>query len=554
MTAHNERYALVFNGEVYNFKELRDNLKSLGVQFRSTSDSEVVLYALIEWGTAALDRFNGMFALGFYDAVDKLLLLARDHAGIKPLYYLNRPQGVVFASQYNQLLTHPWSRDLGISNEALGLYLRLAYIPAPYGLLQDSHMLEPGSWLEVNADGRLRHGKYFAFPQNKKPSVEGRDAIEAVDAAVTQAVERQLVSDVPVGAFLSGGIDSPLVVAKMRSANNGSMRAFTIGTDGDQTDESADAIIYAREFGIEHTVEHINPDNAVELIDDVIEACGEPFGDYSMFPTILVSRIASREFKVMLSGDGGDELFWGYSNRFGPLMQAAQRVQHAGWLRRMRWNIQDLLSSVVLHNRLYRASSGELHRKMLTHLPEFCLRKVFPSLSPWPMDFEALSYTGWELDKTAHCARWNEFVYHLPWVLLKVDRASMYHSLEVRVPLLDRQVIDVATQIDWRECLDTVNMIGKIPLRRTLARHVNYQTEKKRGFVVPMRKWLRTSLRGMFETHVLQRDEILGLGIDRSALNALFNEHLSGQQDHSWGLWPLLSLALWVDKHFQLQS
>ncbi|MGH7963151.1 MAG: asparagine synthetase B family protein, partial [Candidatus Binatia bacterium] len=234
MRTQDGRYVIVYNGEVYNFRELRQELEQEGVRFRSTGDTEVVLYALAHWGTRALSRFNGMFALGFYDAGERRLLLARDHAGIKPLYSMLTSRGLVFASQYDQILAHPWSQPLDISREALALYLRMGYLPAPYALLQNTHMLEPGTWLEMTSESRMRRGRFFAFPVYGEPNLRGAEAYEAVDTAVTAAVRRHLVSDVPVGTFLSGGIDSPLVAAKMRAVSNGPVRAFTIGTNGDQ--------------------------------------------------------------------------------------------------------------------------------------------------------------------------------------------------------------------------------------------------------------------------------------------------------------------------------
>ena len=552
MTAGNDRYALVFNGEVYNFMDLRKQLASRGVKFCSTSDSEVVLQALIEWGSEALTKFNGMFALGFYDRAEKRLLLARDHAGIKPLYYLTCPDGVVFSSQYDQLLAHPWSRNLKVSEEALGMYLRLAYIPAPYALIKDTHMLEPGMWMEISADGHVKQGRFFIFPHYVTPSLRGEEAIEAVDEAVTAAVKRHLVSDVPVGAFLSGGIDSPLVVAKMRAVSTNAINTFTIGTGEKETDESEDAMEYAREIGVEHKVEHISPDQAVDLIGDVIDACGEPFGDYSIFPTLMVSRLASRDHKVVLSGDGGDELFWGYPDRFATLLNLTKDFRRPQWFRKIRWRMN---KSFFIGNRskcLPMASLGDCHRSMHNHLPEALLKEIFPSLPAWPSECGAFAYNGCEPDRIAQSSRWNEFVYHLTMVLMKVDRASMYNSLEVRVPLLDREVIEVASRIDWRDCLNIDQRIGKLPLRRTLARYVKHQTYTKRGFEVPMATWLRTSLKGLFEEAVLKQTDILGLEINRKALSKIFDRHVNGERNFAWGLWPLLSLSLWVKKHYNL--
>ena len=554
MTIGNGRFVLVFNGEVYNFQELRYELESRGVQFRSTSDSEVVLHALIEWGNKALERFNGMFALAFYDSVERRLLLARDHAGIKPLYYLIRPQGIVFGSQYNQILAHPLSRHLRISQESLGLYLRLAYIPAPYALLENSYMLEPGTWIQFDVEGRIQRERYYQFPQYDTERLKGHEAIEAVDAVTTEAVKRHLVSDVPVGAFLSGGIDSPLVVAKMRAVSAASIEAFTIGTGEEATDETTDALAYAREFGVDHTVATMSQDDSLDFIDEVIDACGEPFGDYSMFPTMMVSRLASQKYKVMLSGDGGDELFWGYTGRFGPLVGRAQEFQTPRWGRWVGKGLQRIFGKGNSGYSLTHRSLGHWHRSMLTHLPEHALRQVFPSLAAWPADYIAFENNSCESRSAAKYSRLSEFECHLPYVLMKVDRASMYHSLEVRVPFLDREVIEVASRIDWRECLDLDQKLGKIPLRMVLARYAKHHTRVKRGFEVPMGEWLRTSLREKFEETLLTRNEILGLEIDRKSLRTLFDRHLQGQGNYSWGLWPLLSLGLWVDRHYATQK
>jgi len=548
MTVGNGRYALVFNGEVYNFMDLRRQLESRGITFRSASDSEVVLYALIEWGAEALAKFNGMFALGFYDSVEKKLLLARDHAGMKPLYYLLCDDGIVFGSQYDQLLAHPWSSQFKVSEEALGLYLRLGCIPAPWAIKENTHMLEPGMWMEISADGHCKRGQFFTFPQYVQPSLRGEEALEAVDEAITAAVKRHLVSDVPVGAFLSGGIDSPLVVAKMRSVSSNNIQTFTIGTGEKDTDESADARAYAQEIGVDYTVEYISPSRVLELTSDVIDACGEPFGDYSVFPTLMVSRLAGRDHKVVLSGDGGDELFWGYPSRFGRLIQLTDDLRIPLWLRRLQWVRKRVLSRV--NDRcLLMDSLGDGHRAMHTRLPEALLEKIFPSLPAWSLESNVYAYDGRDPDRIAQLSRWHELVYHLTMVLMKVDRASMYNSLEVRVPLLDREVLDVASKLDWRECLNVGQKLGKLPLRHTLARNVKYQTHGKRGFEVPMATWLRTSLKEMFEAYVLKRTDFLGLELNRMALRRVFESHINGRSNYAPGLWPLLSLALWEKKY-----
>ena len=548
MVSEDGRYVLVFNGEVYNFPELRRALEQRGIRFRSRSDSEVVLYALAEWGIDALDRFNGMFALGFYDVREQKLLLARDHAGIKPLYYLQHSAGLLFGSQYDQLLVHPWSDGLAFSPTAASLYLHLATVPAPFGILENTFMLEPGSWLEVDRKGRISQGHYYEFPRYRVPTLTGREALDAVDAAVSGAVKRQLVSDVPIGAFLSGGIDSPLVCAKMQEVCDSEMRAFTIGTGGDRTDESQDAIRYARELGMQQTLVHVVPDDAVDMLDDVISACSEPFGDFSIFLTLLVSRLARQDFTVMLSGDGGDELFWGYAQRFGALMAGVGDFRHSLRGRRVRQVARRLARRPQTDSHRH-DSVGGWQRAMHSRLPEPWLKKVFPQMSRWPADYTAYDFKGSDPERAAQWLRWNEFLSHLTGVLLKVDRASMYNALEVRVPLLDREVIDVAVQVDWRDCFSPEQGIGKIPLRKSLARHLKFQTSDKRGFEPPMGKWLRTSLRPFMEDVLLTRDSLAGVAVDRRALRALYQQHLQGRREFGWGLWPLLSLALWEQRH-----
>jgi len=541
------RYALLFNGELYNFRQLRAELERAGLVFHTTGDTEVVLKALMQWGRAALARFNGMFALGFYDARRRTLLLARDHVGIKPLYTLLTDDGLLFASQYDQLLAHPWANGLGVDAASLGLYLRLGYVPAPYGLLERTGMLEPGCWLEASADGCVSRGRYYAFPVNQEPDLRGEAAYEAVDAAVGEAVRRQMISDVPLGVFLSGGIDSPLVAAW--AAETEHLKAFTIGTDGDIYDETATATRYAAALGLRHVVEQYTPDKALAWLEHVIAACGEPLGDYSIFPTLLVSGLARRDVTVMLSGDGGDELFWGYVHRFGAVLRLAEGFRHPHAVRSVRHGLSRLRGSNRRQN-LRWPTIGDWYGAQHARLSEGALASLFDGLPPPPATFQLFQYDGWRQDETARWLRWNEMTGHLTRVLLKVDRASMYHSLEVRVPLLDREVINVAARVDWRSCLDLRRNLGKLPLRRALARHLDQQSQAKRGFTVPMENWLRGPLLPVFRDTVLGRPDVLGLPLDRPTLEGMLADHVAGRADHSLWLWSLLSLVLWSERYW----
>ena len=549
MMDKSERYALVFNGEIYNFRDIRRELEGKGFVFASSGDGEVVLKALIAWNTDALDRFNGIFAIAFYDRQTKELLLARDHAGIKPLYFLTGKNGVTFASQLDQILAHPWSKGHEVDQQALGLYLRIGYIPAPYSILQDSSMLEPGAWVRFDTEGKRCGGNYWQPLTNVGDKIGGDDAVDAVDQTIAAAVKRQLVSDVPVGAFLSGGIDSPLVVAKMVEAGHPEVRTFTIGTKEHESDESIDARLYATELGVDQVIENITPDRVLELLPEVIEASTEPFGDYSIFPTMLVSKLASREFKVMLSGDGGDELFWGYPERTAQLIISAPDLRTPHLLRRMRSAFRMIAGRGKSVDLKYR-TIGDWYLERHTRMRDSRLKSIFPQLRTLPDDFNGFDFASHDRSDTAEWLRWNEFMYHLTMVLLKVDRASMHFSQEVRVPLLDKEVINVAARVDWRSCIDLRRKQGKLPLRKSLAKHVRHQTQVKKGFEAPMAEWLRGPLRQQFEELVLGQPELLGQAIDRRYLQTVYDEHLSGHQNHARGLWPLLSLALWKDAHF----
>lgn len=521
MLTSDRRFALVFNGELYNFREIRKGLEARGVGFRSTGDAEVVLYALAVYGMEALQRFNGMFALALYDTLTRRLLLARDHAGIKPLYVLEGREGLLFASQYDQILAHPWARDRGVNAGALGLYLRIGYIPAPLALLDGTRALEPGSWISAGADGCLSRGRYFELSRYQAPDLHGPDALEAVDAAIGAAVRRQLVSDVPLGVFLSGGIDSPLVAAKAREALDAPLPAFTLGTGGGRFDESPAAARYAAALGLQHIVRTVAPAEVVGLLDDVVTAYSEPHDDFSIFPTAIVSRLAREHVTVVLSGDGGDDLFWGYPDRMvRPLREP-----------------------------LAETGASQMRRHLFVNPRQ--LEAVFGALPAPPPEFSLFAFDGGDADTVAQWLRWNEYSAHLGRVLLKVDRASMHHSLEVRVPLLDREVVEIAARVDWRSCVDLRRGMGKLPLRASLRRHVPFQTGPKRGFTVPMSAWLRGPLRPVLEDMVLSRRELMGLDLNQAELARVFRRHRMRLEQAPWLLWRLLSLALWEARHYR---
>jgi len=550
MRTSDGRGILVFNGEVYNFRALRQQLEREGVQFRSSSDTEVVLSALHRWGVAALARFDGMFALAFWDLDRRQLLLARDPVGIKPLYVLEHRLGLVFGSQYDQVVRHPWCERQRIDVQALGTFLRLGWVPPPEGLIHGTHMLEPGTALLVDTTGSRRTVTFRSF-LDEAPSITARsEADELVDRSVRASVAAQLVSDVPVGVFLSGGIDSPLVASEARRSLP-EVPSFTIGSDDPLHDESADAQRYATAIGTRHVARTLGPAVARAAVDELAHAFSEPFGDLSALPTLLVSGVARESVTVALSGDGGDELFWGYP-RFSKVAGAA------GWF---RWP------------RVLRMAARQGLRAAPRRRPPAGVD--FPSVGDWYLDahayvrrrsFAALAPAvagqwrppqAFRYDGPADARsillwmRRNEWRHHLPMILLKVDRASMHHGLEVRVPLLGHEVDAVAERLDPSTCIGPTE--GKLPLRAALRARVgpDVVTSGKRGFSAPVDRWLKRELRGPVEESLLDPLVFASDLLDRRAIARLYQRHLDGPQDHTKALWALLALQRWADHHLR---
>lgn len=554
MVTPDGEHVVVFNGELYNYRELRAELRARGHEFRSTSDTEVVLRSLAEWGTAALARFNGMFAIGWYRPGTRQLVLARDPIGIKPLSWWWSPEAFVFGSQYDQVVRHRRCRRDDVDGHVLEMYLRLGFLPAPWGLIRGTGQLEPGHWLEVSP-GTAPIVRPFRTPQAAPPLADrlrGRAADDAVAAAVEAAVVRQSVSDVEMGCFLSGGVDSPLVAAHLQGASSTPIPAFTIGTEDAASDESAAATAYADELGVEHHLRRIGGVDAAAMIDQVAAAYPEPFGDYSSFPTLMVSELAAERVKVVQSGDGGDELFWGYP-RFDKVAHAQRwfRLPHAA--RVAGYAVTKPLPNPRRPARgIMFPSIGDWYLDAHSGLRDRDFSTIAPDLPGLPETFDLFAYRGpGTHDDLMQWMRSNELRCHLPMILQKVDRASMFHSLEVRVPLLDLDLVDLAASVDPSACL--ADGVGKGPLRRALSRVVPAERIPlpKKGFTVPLRDWLRGDLRGVVQERLIARDPFPNGFFDRNGLAAFYEEHRSGRRDLTRGLWNLLALQLWADAHLR---
>ncbi|MCB0027274.1 MAG: asparagine synthase (glutamine-hydrolyzing) [Anaerolineales bacterium] len=557
MTSASGRSVLVYNGEIYNFQALRHELEQKGYQFRSTGDSEVLLTALEEWGTDALPRLNGMFAFAWYDRAAQTLLLARDHAGIKPLYYF-RPaggQGIAFGSQYNILLQTPWGLPGDIRPDVLQLFLSLHHIPAPYGLLQNTYQLEPGHFLQVNADGSLHQEAWWQLPRRSEPDLFGDDAVEALAGTLSAAVARQRIADVPLGVFLSGGVDSPLITAIAREQTNAHLKAFTIGNPGWEQDESADAARFGQALDVDFRLHPMSSNDAMDAMQAVMAAQHEPFADFSILPTYFVSRFARSELTVALSGDGGDELFFGYERPLSLLQSGADfrwpKLVRMGLYGAGKYGLGPRRNSVILAD-----SPGDYYFQVNGRLRPPDMRRLAPGLNGLPGDFDLYDYPAGGFDKheLAYFSRYVEFYGQLQRGLKKVDMASMHCSLEVRVPLLDREVIDVALRID-----PFSNMAGrmrKVTLQKLLGRYVPPSTipQAKRGFAIPLGDWLSAELRPLVEETLFNGSLYPDGLFDQKALQDYWQDHLNGHRSHKWGLWTLLTLQCWARTHLQTSS
>ncbi len=543
---------LVFNGEIYNHRELGRELEAAGVRFRSTSDTEVLLEWLRRHGRAGIDRLNGMFAFAFVEPLERRVLLARDHVGIKPLYLATEPggPGVAFCSRYDLLFLTGWLDPDAVRADALDLFLELCHVPSPWALHEGASQVEPGGWVEIDADGVRATGRWFAAPDDRHPDLAGGEAREAAEAAVEAAVARQRVADVDLGVFLSGGIDSPLVAAVTRAQQDRQVDAFTIGSRDWKGDESDRASRFAGLLDLHHHLLDVTDDDARRAAAAAAEAAYEPLGDYSMVPTLLVSELARPAVTVALSGDGGDELFFGYE-------RPRQLLGHSRLWRLPPTARRGLLAAARLTGRadgavdaLAHPTPGHFYRQVHGRLGLEERRRLAPGThgGPVPLDLytsgpsSQLPADGTERHRwLAAFARRAEVGGQLQRVLKKVDMASMHHSLEVRVPLLDREVLEVAHRIDPRRHLQAGRQ--KAVLAELLAERVGAGevSDEKRGFNSPMSAWIDGALREVVDDALLG-DDLWPTGrLDRAEVERLLADHRGGRH-RTWVLWSLVSL------------
>ena len=553
MTNEDESVWVVFNGEIYNYQELRQDLIAHGHRFVTHSDTETLVHLYEEQGAEGLRRLRGMFAYAIWDARQRLLFLARDRFGKKPLYYAVLPEGIYFGSELKCLQTAGVPTE--IDAEALRLYFHFTYIPEPLTCFRAVRKLAPGCWLTYDASGTVHQGRYWRFPEPVADTPA--DFSEAGVCAqlrdkFDESVRIRMIADVPLGAFLSGGIDSSSVVASMALASPEPVRTFSIGFEESAFNELEYAAMVARQYHTDHHEIVVRPD-AVDLVSRLVRHFDEPFGDSSAIPTFIVSEFAVRHVKVALSGDGGDELFAGYE-RF----QALDKLRR---LDRMPQVFRAFTSWVG--DCLPYAAYGKNYLHMLSR--STALERYFESnFAPWFLR-EKLLRKEWMLPAdSAYLTRllaefllpndanllsqalFFETTQNLPGdMLVKVDRMSMANSLEVRCPLLDHELGELAAAIPhgWK----IRGGQGKYILLRALGSRLPAPllNRSKMGFGVPLSLWFRGPLRNMLWDHLTSASFAHRGIVSPVFVHQMLREHDSGRRDNSHWLWSLLMLELW---------
>lgn len=544
---------LVFNGEIYNFRELRSELDKIapGYAWKTTGDSEVILRAYGAWGEKCVEKFNGMFALAIWEPLTGSIFLARDRMGQKPLYFALRPgRALAFASELAALRAVPWIES-EIDLNSVAEYLQTGYIAAPATIYRGVAKLPPASWMRCTASGATEPRKYFD-PNEIAPD-ERPATVESIKSAVVRAVGRQLISDVPLGCFLSGGIDSSVIALAMKkSLGNQPVLTFSIGFDEAEYDETQYAAAVARHLGTDHRKFTVCPD-AAEDLPKLAKVFGEPFGDSSALSTHYLSREMRGFVKVALSGDGGDELFGGY-DRYRAMRWGNSGQKIPALFRRFAAALPSQHpKSTLAKARRFIAALGlpppERYAEYVGLFDRDLAAQLFPAQSA-RRNIVAGAYAHFAGSRgLVQAALATDRITYLPEDLLtKLDRASMLHGLEVRSPFMDHELVRLAAGLSTEQLLKGG---PKRMLREAFTADLPEFVFRRRkmGFAVPIGQWLRESLRPMMEDLLGAKDSFASAHFQKKAWRDMIDNHCAKKADHSQRLYSLLMLELWWRQH-----
>lgn len=544
---------IVFNGEIYNFRELREKLEKKGHKFKGRSDTEVILHSYEQWGTDCLRKFNGMFAFGIWDDRKKQFFLARDRVGIKPLYYYFKDGNFAFSSELKSLLRYPFF-DKQLNPKSLYYYLLFQYVPTPYSIFKNTWKLPQGHYLTLKENGKIEVKKYWDVLEKRDETNNKTipEYSEEWESLIKSSVKYRLISDVPLGAFLSGGTDSSLVVATMAQLTN-KVDTFTIGFKERKYNEAIHAKKVAKHLGTKHHELYLKEEDMISLVSKLPQYYDEPFADSSSLPTYLVSKLARNNgIKTVLSGDGGDELFCGYNryvwmNRMQNIffMPQIMRKNFAPLLGRLPYLKLRRISQILQYKNPLQMYLGIIcmwNEKELNELLgenysycELPFYKIYQKLSSLPM-FEKLPLL--------------DFHTYLPEdILTKVDRASMAVSLETRVPLLDHRIVDFVYSLPLN--LRYRKGMRKYLLKKLLYKHLpeKFFRRPKQGFGIPLDEWLRGGVRPYLQEYLnterIRKESLF----NHKFVEEIVNKHLSGKYNYQYPIWTLLQFQLWKEKY-----
>jgi len=557
---------IVFNGEIYNYRELRAYLQKRGHQFRTQTDTETILHLYEEFGAECFEKLNGIFAIAIWDIPNQQAILARDRMGVKPLYYSVSGGQLVFGSEMKVLLANPLVKR-EIDYIALNEYLSFEYVPTPRTILRNIYRLEPGHYLRYDQSG-LHTQPYWKLNLERsenRPPVDWRDFAEGLYQTLKESVRSELVSDVPVGVLLSGGIDSSAVTAFMVDLYPGAVDSFSISFEEESFDESRYARLASRHLGTRHHELTLTSKTAASMVADITDYLDEPFGDSSLIPTYLLSKFARQYVKVALGGDGGDELFAGY-----PTLKAHRMIEFyerlAPWTIRAKLapKVSSLLpvsfSNISLDFKIRRFLAGRgvsLQERHHRWLGSFFDEEKALLLQDWikPVlgDTYARAYQHEEQSRTRYLLNailYSDIKLYLEGdILFKVDRASMANSLEVRVPLLNPLMVEFASALPFD--LKLHNFTSKYLLKKCMARRLPREiiNRPKKGFNMPVASWLTTELRplmlDMFSEEMINRQGLFNYPY----IKRLIDDHLARRRDNRKLLWTLLVFQLWYNRY-----